>query len=550
MTRQSDVAMLSAVSFTSRKLRDEPARRAFPWRTVLLRAMKVGAPLARLWMAYWAKKKAEQERKYRLRAMFKRMGMIIGVAVLLLLVGVAGVKALVATKLLNIRSVAEFAGTPLPQDEHGHLNLLLLGQGDESHDGVDLTDTMIIASIDPDDGSMVMLSIPRDLYFLRTQRMGVGRVNSLYRDYKGYLMAREDKTEEEASLLGMRELADELGRTLQMDIHHVIKVDFIGFVKAVDAIGGVQLDVPYDIVDPEYPGPNYTYQTFTIRAGPQLLDGETALKYARSRHTTNDFSRSARQQQILKEMGRKVRDEGLFSHPSRILNLLSIMQDHVMTTLSTRELVSLGELGSDIDQSKMLSMQLNTENGLYSAIAQPGGFLYYPPREDFGGASVILPVSIPASPISWKQLQCLTRLLIHIRDPYLDHPTFAVLNAGAPSGSSRALGNELIRYGFEVATMENAPDDLEVEASYVEADAQQKEGASFIANLLGMDLRLLPEQTSSVPSGTPPPAARPITIVQGKDYQYLPFQTFLAPQVSSSASPASSDSSASPASSR
>lgn len=121
----------------------------------------------------------------------------------------------------------------------------------------------------------------------------------------------------------LRELALEIGRFTNVDIQQIIKVDFIGFVQAVDAVGGVDIDVPYTLVDPEYPGPNYSYQTFSITKGPHHLDGETALKYARSRHSTSDFSRSGRQQQIIKALGEKVKNEGILSNPSKILSLVT-----------------------------------------------------------------------------------------------------------------------------------------------------------------------------------------------------------------------------------
>ena len=211
--------------------------------------------------------------------------------------------------------------------------------------------------------------------------MGKGRVNSMYRDYKGYLMARKDMEEPEASLEAMKELAVVVGKALDLDIHHVIKVDFDGFTKAVDAIGGIDIEVPEAITDTEYPGPNYTYETFAIDAGLQHLDGETALKYARSRHTTSDFDRSARQQQILAALAEKVRDQGILRSPSKVMALYKIVSQNLETTLTLRELVGAGSMGSAIDRNRIISMQLSDRNGLYGTLSEPGGFLYDPPRD-------------------------------------------------------------------------------------------------------------------------------------------------------------------------
>ncbi len=438
---------------------------------------------------------------------------------LLLLGGVA--RALVALKVVSLRTVTGMTAATLPSDLYGHTNILLLGQGDETHDGVDLTDSIMIASLDPGNSkSIVLLSIPRDLYFMETETMGTGRVNALFRDEKWRLIHQEDMEETEAEKMAVRKLADEIGKAFGLELHHVLKVDFVGFVKAVDALGGVSIVVPETIVDREYPGPNYGYETFMIESGPQTIDGETALKYARSRHTTSDFSRSARQQQIIKALGEKIKNDGVFSSPSKLLSLLEILQDHVQTTMTVRELSGLAEMGMDLDHSRMLAMQINNSNGLYGAGVEPGGFLYSPPRDQFGGASVMLPVSIPEFPVTWKQLQTLTRLLMHTRSPYLARPTINVLNAGARAGSSRLLAGELIRYGFVVDKIENAEiEDLPV--SYISAGSEPDlELARFFAELLKLELRPLPP-------GLPPEKIGRIVIFLGEDYAYTPLQELL-----------------------
>lgn len=365
-------------------------------------------------------------------------------------------KALISLNLLNSDSLLTVASADLPTDSFGHTNILLLGQGDADHDGIDLTDTIMIASIDPKNTkSVALLSLPRDLWFLKTEKMGDGRINSLYRDYKAYLRG-QGKDENTASSEAMQELAAEIGRTIGMDIHHVVKVDFIGFVQAVDALGGIEITVPETLIDTQYPGPDYTYQTFTIAAGTQTIDGETALKYARSRHSTSDFDRSARQQQIIAAIGDKMRAGGLLSQPGKIVDLLGIMKEHVGTTLPVREMLALAEAGKKIDRSKILSMQLNIGNGLYGSYSEPGGLLYTPPRDQFAGASVLLPVSIPPSPITWRQIRAFITLFMHERTLYLEQTSIRIQNAGAPEGSARLLGGELIRYGFAVEDIANA----------------------------------------------------------------------------------------------
>ena len=403
-----------------------------------------------------------EEAKHKRVGVLKKIIVILVAVLCVTLVVAAVVNAVFGLRLLSVKSVVFMAGADLPVDRYGHTNVLLLGQGDKGHSGVDLTDSIIIASIDPGETkSLSMFSLPRDLWFTSTENMGSGRVNTLYRDYKSYLWRRQGLPEAEAEQLGMKELGAELGRKLGIDIHGVIKVDFTGFVSAVDTLGGVTLDVPYDIVDREYPGENYSYETFIIRKGVQQLDGETALKYARSRHTTSDFSRSARQQQLLGALGKKVQEEGLLKSPGTVMTLMNILGEHVRTTFELRELIGLAKLGSEIDRKNINSAQLTDYTG------NEGGFLYPPPREMFGGASVLLPAG---GSNGWENIQAYVMLSMHLRAPVVAPAVVDVINAGATSGLGRRLGIELIQYGFDVDRIENAPDDAPDEPfSYVAA---------------------------------------------------------------------------------
>ena len=503
------------MSFTTRRIREKAPRKAWKWNAIALGALKFAQPILGYYRSWKIQKNEEMKRKM----ILKRIIIIILIAVFLgalLFTGVA--RALVALRIINMPQVLNVAGADLPVDEDGFTNILLLGQGDESHDGKDLTDTIMIASIDPQKTkSVVLLSLPRDLYFLHTENMGAGRINSLYRDYKSHLIHREGKTEQEASLEAIQELAKEVGKAMNLSIHHVVKVDFIGFVQAVDALGGVDLEVPYDIVDTEYPGPNYSYETFEILAGPQHLDGEMALKYVRSRHTSSDFGRSARQQQLLAALGEQVKTEGIIRSPGKVAELYNIMAEHLETTLTLREMVGAAKLGKDIDRSRILTMQLNDVNGLYGEVIEPGGFLYTPPREEFEGAFVLLPVSIPEFPVTWTQIHTLSDLFLRTRSIYLSHPQLYVLNAGARSGLGRKLGTELIRYGFSVEKIANAGIAKKPTSFVAYRTEADKPLAEFFSMLLGIPVEPLPADLPSENVGQ-------VTVVVGQDYSYKPVQ--------------------------
>ncbi len=453
MTRARFLSRIKAMSFTVRPVREERKSSAKK-RKALLISITIFESLLHLYRRMKNRKEEEKLDAKRVHVLKRTVTILIGLLLALLLV-VGTLKILVRLKAISLSGMMSAVSATLPTDEQGFTNVLLLGAGDEDHDGVDLTDTMMIASLDPSrTKSVVLLSLPRDLYVLNTAKMGKGRINSLYRDYKDALIHKgmEKNAASEASLA---QLGEEIGNLIHLPIHGVVKIDFSGFEQMIDAIGGVDVVVPEDLVDPEYPGPGYSYETFSISSGPHHLSGATALKYVRSRHSTSDFSRSARQQQIIEAAQAKVRAAGLLTNAGRMTELLSIISKHMASTLQTRELLGLAEMGKKIDLKNVVSMQLSDQSGLYGGAVERGGFLYAPPREQFDGAAVLLPVSIPEFPVTWKQLQALSELLFKNRELFMRPPTIAVLNAGAKQGLARKLSGELYRYGFNVSASRN-----------------------------------------------------------------------------------------------
>ena len=462
------------MSFTVRPVREERKSDVRFKKYVLLAAAFVQS----IFHLYrWKKERNQKERKElkRIATLKKTVTVLLAVLIAFLLI-IGTLRVLLRLKAFSLTGMFSAVSADLPADENGHTNVLLLGVGDSNHDGVDLTDTIMVASLDPaKTRSAVLLSLPRDLYILNSEKMGKGRINDLYRDYKSFLISQgSDKAK--ASGEAMKQLAKEIGSFVDLPIHGVIKINFSGFTQAVDAIGGVDVFVPEDISDPEYPGPNYTFETFALTKGPQHLSGETALQYVRSRHSTSDFSRSARQQQVMAAAAAKVRGSGLLKNASKMTDLLSIISKNMETTFTTRELFGLAGLGQKIDQKKIVSTQLSDQNGLYDGPAGRGGFLYAPPREQFEGASILLPVSMPEMPVTWKQIRSLSRLLFENRELFVRPPAVAVLNAGAREGSARKLAGELYKYGFNVVDSRNflKGDNPSFEKSFVAVYPSQK----------------------------------------------------------------------------
>ncbi len=491
--------------------------------------MSFFSSIKQLWKHFEERKHADDERKSRERAL-KRTATVLLSILLSVLVLIGVLKGLLFLKSFA-SDVLTTAGATLPVDENGFTNVLLLGVGDSDHDGIDLTDTIMVASIDAQrTKSAVLLSIPRDTYILSTAKMGKGRINSLFRDYKGYLI-HKGMEKKQASQESLKQLSEEISTLLGFPIHGAVKINFSGFTQGVDALGGIDVIVPQDLVDPEYPGPDYSYETFSIAKGQQHMSGALALKYVRSRHSTSDFSRSARQQQVIAAIGQQAVKAGLLSHPAKLTELFSIVAKNVETTFSVRELISLAQTGKAISTRRIISMQLSDQSGLTGGLPQSGGFLYAPPRDQFDGAAVFLPISIPDFPVTWKQVQVFCKLLLSHRSLFFDPPHFVVVNAGAKPGSARVQADELTRFGFQVVHYGNLQkkgnpslstssivlNPLFDDDQHAKAKPRAQEEAAFLSKLLGIPVA--------------PSDARPfmeeggdIAVILGKDFGFKPLQ--------------------------
>jgi len=159
------------------------------------------------WYSDWKKRHTKtKHRKKRIRILKKVLLVLISVFIALIMVSIIA-RAFFSIKILNLPQVANIVVSTPPADENGFTNILLMGQGTKDHDGKDLTDSIMLASINPNESkSVVLLSFPRDLYFLDTENMGKGKLNTFYRDYKGYLRYIKEMDKESASEEAIKEI--------------------------------------------------------------------------------------------------------------------------------------------------------------------------------------------------------------------------------------------------------------------------------------------------------------------------------------------------------
>lgn len=302
------------------------------------------------------------------------LSIIISMIVVILLC-TAIVKVLLS---IDFKTIFLAAGSDLTTDENGRTNFLIIGTGGAYHDGPDLTDTIIVTSLDQGNETLSMISIPRDFY-IENDVKGIpdSKINETY------YYAKEHFND---PLKGLEYFKSKVEELSNLKIQYYIKIDFSGFEKIIDALGGIDIDVPESIYDPYYPkeGTIY-YETFSIKAGQQHMDGATALKYARSRETSSDFDRSRRQHEIIYAIKEKALQTETILDKSKITGLLTILKDHIETNLGVRELLTLGAIADRYTQDKIITKLIHDDP------TQCGGFLYTPPKEPYNGTFVLIP---------------------------------------------------------------------------------------------------------------------------------------------------------------
>lgn len=273
--------------------------------------------------------------------------LIIGLVLVILLAA-----ALAALSYLFVKN------TPLRGEASGRINVLVMGVDD----AIGRSDTLMIISIDTSDSKnykAAFISIPRDLY-LPIPGYGEGKINSAY----AYGQA------EDPDGGGVKLTKETVEENFDLPIHYYAAMDFTGFEEFINAVGGVDVVIPQDLYDPEYPTEGYAgEQVFELSAGPHHLDGATALQVARCRKGTcgNDYGRADRQQLILVATKDKVLTTNVLLNKSKIDQLQAILKEHLITDISNREALKFGEIARQIPDGNISRHVIDTSNFLVSA---------------------------------------------------------------------------------------------------------------------------------------------------------------------------------------
>lgn len=321
-----------------------------------------------------------------------------------------------------------FSGTSLHSTDN-RVNVLLLGIAGGIHDGVNLTDTIMVASYNLKTNQVYLFSIPRDLWLASFK----SKANAIYQIGLS-----------ENNGLGLTKTV--MGNVLGIPIHYSLRVDFNGFVKAIDAIGGIEVSVdnPFDDylypiqgaeddlcgntikemdfnesdaaklnIDPgkrtvlitsdgsiatdsaeENKGVKYfscRYEHISFEKGKMKMNGAIALKFVRSRHGINgegsDFARSKRQEKVIAAVRNKILSVGTLTNPGKISELLKTLGRSVDTDIAVQDALEFYKLSRKLDTTHSFVIDNSPKAGLPN---NRTSLLIHPPANDYGGAYVLI----------------------------------------------------------------------------------------------------------------------------------------------------------------
>ena len=362
--------------------------------------------------------------------------MIIGLILILLGLGWFGAQAMMGNGGNPLAGLFGGSSTKLMGEDDGRVNFLLLGNpGDPTHDGPGLTDTIIVASYDVEKNYLNMFSLPRDLW-VNVPGYGNTKINAVYE-----IGNSDDSDGEELTAQTVEQLVG-------LEIPYYLRIDFEGFQKIVDELGGVTVDVKKDLNDPFYPGPNDGYQLLEVKAGTQTMDGDMALRYVRSRQTTSDFDRALRQQEVLVALRNKANDLELLTAPTKVFEINEILADHFNTNLSRGEFERFLELLTDFDPANVAFKVFDdSAAGLLYGTKVDAAYVLKPVNDDYSKIAAFVADALAKAGMQPEESEEVAAEPLKIE----------VLNGTNITGLAGVVAQKLKDAGFEIVRVGNNP---------------------------------------------------------------------------------------------
>jgi len=346
----------------------------------------------------------------------------------------------------ELKHLAESADKKLKGEKNDRTNILLLGMGGKNHEGSYLTDTIILASLQPSTKKVSLVSLPRDLV-VPMENMGWKKINSVN-------AFAEMNTPGSGGLAVSQALADLSGQP----VDYYVRVDFTAFVNIIDRLGGVEIDVERAFDDYRYPilgresAEPYEsrFEHLHFEQGAQIMDGAAALKYARSRHAAgpegSDFARTKRQQKIIQAVKDKLLSSQIVFDPALIADIFQELKENISTNLKIWEMYKLWQIGKEIDSQQIITKVVdNSPNGLLiDSISDQGAYVLTPRSGDFAEIQYFIANIFTDAPLADKS------------KVISEHASVEVRNGTWINGLASQVALDLEKFGFRVVRIGNS----------------------------------------------------------------------------------------------
>ena len=260
----------------------------------------------------------------------------------------------------------------LKNNELDRLNVLILGiRGADDPNGGLLTDTIMIVSIEPKTGKTALISIPRDLYVDIPYQDNKNKINEAY----------VDGVKNSGWKNGLKYSKKAVSDVTGLDIHYAASIDFKAFKEMIDTLGGVKITLEKPFSERN----QFEEGVIDLPAGSQIIDGDTALLFARARFSTSDFDRAKRQQQLLLAVKDKAFSLGVASNPVKIISILNSLGNHVKTDAELWEIQELASLFRKIEikDARKKVFDTSEEGLLYASRDEKGSYILLPEGGNF-----------------------------------------------------------------------------------------------------------------------------------------------------------------------
>ena len=354
----------------------------------------------------------------------------------------------------QIKHLAESADKELKGEDRDRINILLLGMGGKNHDGGYLTDTIILASLEPSTKKISLLSIPRDLTIPMSDA-GLSRISG---DSWRKVHNINAYAEVDSPGSGGLAISQALSDVLQTPIDYFLRMDFDGFINIIDELGGVKIDVDNTLEDFKYPimgqeeAEPYEarFEHLYIPAGEQKMDGSLALKYVRSRHGAgvegSDFARARRQQKVILAVKDELLSKYILFKPRMVTNIINELQEHLSTNIKIWEILKLWDMFGDLKKEDIVNNVLdNSPSGLLVDYITPeGAYVLIPRSGDFAEIQYLVNNIFSDAPFEAKTKVATENASIEVR------------NGTWINGLASKTALDLEKYGFNVIRIGNS----------------------------------------------------------------------------------------------